>query len=180
MVAKKKSTPTNNPSKSGKKSGKSIDSSKDKTNDRVICQNKKAYHNYFISDVMEAGIVLKGSEVKSLRAGKAHLLNSYARIIKGELFLLNAHITPLEEADKFSTLAPDRARKLLIHKRELAKLEIKTQEQGINLIPTKMYLTRGKVKVAIGIAKPKKLYDKRETLKERAVQKDIDRAKKGA
>ena len=177
-MAQKKKTTT---SKSGKKSGKkSKDSAKDKSNDRVVCQNKKAYHNYFISDVMEAGIVLKGSEVKSLRAGRAHLLNSYARIIKGELFLLNAHITPLEEADKFSTLAPDRARKLLVHKREIDKLESKTQEQGMSLIPTKIYLTRGKVKVAIGIAKPKKLYDKRETLKERAINKDIDRAKKGA
>lgn len=172
MATKKKTT--------SKKSAKSKDSSKVKSNDRIVCQNKKAYHNYFISDVMEAGIVLKGSEVKSLRAGRAHLLNSYARIIKGELFLLNAHITPLEEADKFSTLAPDRTRKLLLHKREIEKLERKTQEQGISLIPTKIYLTRGKVKVAIGLAKPKKLYDKRETLKERAVKKDIDRAKKGA
>lgn len=172
MTTKKKTTS----SKSGKKSK---DISKAKSNDRVVCQNKKAYHNYFISDVMEAGIVLKGSEVKSLRAGRAHLLNSYARIIKGELFLLNAHITPLDEADKFSTLAPDRTRKLLLHKKEIEKLESKVQEQGMSLIPTKIYLTRGKVKVAIGIAKPKKLYDKRETLKERAVKKDTDRATKG-
>jgi len=160
------------------KKGKKGEGKPAPTNNKVVCTNRKAFHDYNILETFETGIVLKGSEVKSLRAGKANLLNTYALIKDGEVLLLNLHITPLDEADKFSTLPPDRTRKLLLHKREIEKLIGKTKEKGFNLIPTKVYFTRGKAKIALSLAQPKKLFDKREALKEKAVQRDDDRLRK--
>lgn len=144
---------------------------------KVIANNKKAFHNYFISDLFEAGIALVGSEVKSVRAGGVSLNESFVIIKEGEVYLKNAYIKPYENAKNF--LPEDRrSRKLLLHKQEILKLGKKIKEKGFALIPTKIYLKNGKVKVEIGLAKGKKLYDKRETLKEKSIKKDIDRATK--
>lgn len=142
--------------------------------EKIICKNKKAYHNYFIEDTYEAGIVLKGTEVKSLRLGKAQLVDSYAVFNGEELFLLNAHITPYSHAAR-DNHDPTRSRKLLLHKKELKKLLGKVNEKGLSLVPTKLYFKNGKVKVAIGLAKGKKLHDKRETMKKNAMNKDMER-----
>ena len=142
----------------------------------VISQNKKAFHDYHIVETMEAGIVLSGNEVKSLRLGKANLKDSYARIKDGELFIINLHISPYEQADGFSAPDPTRTRKLLLHKREILKLIGKTREKGFTLIPTKMYFKAGKAKVQIGLARGKTLYDKRETLKKKDLDREMDRA----
>ena len=144
---------------------------------KVIANNKKAFHNYFISDLYEAGIALEGSEVKSVRAGGVSLNESFVNIKDGEIFLKNGYIKPYENAKSF---APDsrRTRKLLLHKQEIQKLEKKTKEKGYALIPTKIYFKNGRVKVEIGVAKGKKLYDKRQTLKEKVIKKDIQRATK--
>jgi SsrA-binding protein len=145
---------------------------------KVVCQNKKAFHDYFIEERFEAGIVLVGSEVKSLRQGKAHLKNSYASIRNGEIFLLKTHISPYLQADKFTQPEPDRKRKLLLHKREVVKLIGKTKEKGYTLIPTKIYFKNGKAKVELGLAKGKKVYDKRASLKKKAVEREMAKAKK--
>jgi SsrA-binding protein len=145
---------------------------------KVVCQNKKAFHDYFIEERFEAGIVLVGSEVKSLRQGKAHLKDSYASIRNGEIFLLKTHISPYLQADKFTQPEPDRKRKLLLHKREVVKLIGKTKEKGYTLIPTKIYFKNGKAKVELGLAKGKKVYDKRESLKKKAVEREMAKAMK--
>ena len=145
---------------------------------KVVCQNKKAFHDYFIEERFEAGIVLVGSEVKSLRQGKAHLKDSYASIRNGEIFLLKTHISPYLQADKFTQPEPDRKRKLLLHKREVVRLIGKTKEKGYTLIPTKIYFKNGKAKVELGLAKGKKVYDKRESLKKKAVEREMAKAMK--
>ncbi len=142
---------------------------------KLITNNKKAFHDYFISDLFEAGIVLEGSEVKSIRGGGVSLNDSFVNIKDGEIFLRNAYIKPYENTGAF---VPDsrKTRKLLMHRAEIDKLERKIKEKGFSLVPTKMYFKDGRIKVEIGVAKGKKLYDKRETLKEKSIQKDIDRA----
>lgn len=147
---------------------------------KIICQNKKAFYDYFIEETFEAGLVLAGTEVKSLRLGKANLNDSYARIKGEEIFLVNTHISPYAQADSFSQLEPRRTRKLLLHKREIAKLIGKTREKGYTLIPTKIYFKNGKAKVAIGLAKGKRLYDKRETIKRKTIEREMAKAIKGA
>ena len=148
--------------------------------DKPICQNKKAYHDYFIVEKFETGIVLKGSEVKSLREGKANIKESYARIMKGELFLIGAHISPYAQVDMASKPDPLRTRKLLVHKKELQKFIGKIKEEGYTLVPLKMYFTRGRAKVQIGLAKGKKLHDKRESIKRKDSDREMQRAlKKG-
>lgn len=144
---------------------------------KLITNNKKAFHDYFISDLYEAGIVLEGSEVKSIRGGGININDSFVNIKDGEVFLRNAYIKPYENTGSFQ---PDsrKTRKLLMHKAEIDKLQRKVMEKGFSLIPTKVYFNGGKVKVEIGLAKGKKLYDKRETLKEKSIKKDIDRAMK--
>lgn len=142
----------------------------------IISQNRKAYHDYFIEETIEAGIMLTGSEVKSLRAGKANLKDSYARIKDTEVFLVNTHISPYTKADGFTHADPDRTRKLLLHKREIARLLGKTREKGYTLIPTKLYFKDGKAKVELGLAKGKTFYDKREDIKKRDVQRYIQKA----
>jgi SsrA-binding protein len=142
---------------------------------KVIAQNKKAYHDYFIEDTYEAGIVLQGTEIKAIRAGRVNLKDSYAKIEKGEAFLHNMHISPYEQGNRYNH-DPMRTRKLLLHKKEIAKLIGITKEQGYSLVPVKLYLKNGYAKVLIGLAKGKKNYDKREDLKEKEAKRDIERA----
>ena len=144
---------------------------------KIVCQNKKARHNYNIEDSFEAGLVLKGTEVKSLRNGKANLVDSYATIDGNEAWLNHFHIDPYTPATQFNH-HPMRKRKLLLHKREINKLIGKTQEKGCTLVPLKIYFKNGKVKVDLGIAKAKKLYDKRAALKKQESIREIDRAVK--
>ena len=144
---------------------------------KIVCQNKKARHNYNIEDSFEAGLILKGTEVKSLRNGKANLVDSYATIDGNEAWLNHFHIDPYTPATQFNH-HPMRKRKLLLHKREINKLIGKTQEKGCTLVPLKIYFKNGKVKVDLGIAKAKKLYDKRAALKKQESVREIDRAVK--
>lgn len=141
----------------------------------VVCQNKKAYHDYFIEETVEAGIVLTGAEVKSLRLGRANLKDSYARIKNEEVFLINTHISPYALADSFRQQDPERTRKLLLHKKEILRLIGKTREKGYTLIPTKIYFKGGKAKVEIGLAKGKTTYDKRETLKKKEAAREVQK-----
>ena len=146
---------------------------------KVVCQNKKAYHDYFIDETIEAGIVLVGTEVKSLRLGMANLKDSYARVKDSELFLVNTHISPYKQADRFTQPEPDRTRKLLLHKQEISKLIGKTKEKGYTLVPTKIYFKNGRAKVEIALAKGKKLFDKREAIKKKTVEREMEKAVKG-
>ena len=145
--------------------------------EKVICVNRKARHDYFIEETYEAGMMLQGSEVKSLRDGKAHLTDSYARIIKGEAFLLNTHISPYAAANQFNH-DPTRTRKLLLRKHQLKRLTGKVRERGLTLIPLRLYFKDGRAKVELGLARGKKLYDKRETLRKRAAQREVERSLK--
>ncbi|MBT5469512.1 MAG: SsrA-binding protein SmpB [Nitrospina sp.] len=142
---------------------------------KIVCQNKKARHNYTIEDTFEAGLVLRGTEVKSLRNGKANLVDSYATINGEEAWLNHLHIDPYTPATQFNH-HPMRKRKLLLHKKEINKLIGKTQEKGCTLVPLKIYFKNGKAKVDLGIAKAKKLFDKRATLKKQEADREIDRA----
>ncbi|MDH3974626.1 MAG: SsrA-binding protein SmpB [Deltaproteobacteria bacterium] len=141
---------------------------------KIICQNKKAFHDYFVEETFEAGLVLVGTEVKSLRAGKAQLVDSYAVFQGEELFLLNAHISHYSHASR-DNHDPTRTRKLLLNKKELQRLLGKTKERGLSIVPLKLYFSRGRVKVEIALVKGKKLHDKRETLKKKAMGKDMER-----
>lgn len=141
----------------------------------IVTQNRKAFHDYFIEETFEAGIMLTGTEVKSLRAGKANLKDSYARIKDGEVFLLNAHISPYTHSDSFKQHDPERTRKLLLHKKEIMKLLGKTREKGYTIVPTKIYFKGGKAKVEIGLAKGKTSYDKRDSIKARDVKREIEK-----
>jgi len=146
---------------------------------KIVCQNKKAYHNYHIDQKMEAGIVLTGPEVKSLRAGRASLVDGYAQVDpRGELYLHGVHISFY----KFATHNPNepiRPRKLLMHKREIKKMIGKLQEKGLALIPLKIYFnSKGKAKVELGLARGKRLYDKRAALKKKQSDRELERAMK--
>lgn len=143
---------------------------------KLVCQNKKARYDYFIDEVLEAGLVLLGPEAKSLREGRASLVDSYARVKKGEVFLYNMHITPYPYAHHVR-LDPVRTRKLLLNKREIRRLIGKTEEKGYTLIPTKVYFTKGRAKIEIALAKGKRKYDKRQALKEKELRKDMEEAK---
>jgi len=144
---------------------------------KIVCQNKKASHDYFIDEALEAGIVLLGPEVKSLRDGRANLVDGYARIRNGEVFLHNMHITPYPYAH-YLNLDPKRTRKLLFNKKEIKRLLGKTKEKGYALIPLKVYFKESKAKVEIGLAKGKKKYDKRQSLKEKEMKRDMDKVRK--
>ncbi len=144
---------------------------------KIIASNRKARHNYHISNEMEAGIVLVGTEVKSIRQGRINLKDSYADIKNGELFLKQMHITPYKYA-YYDNHDPLRTRKLLLHKRELKKLTVKVAERGFTIVPLKVYFKNGKIKIQIGLAKGKKLYDKRESIKNRDMQRELDRERK--
>lgn len=142
---------------------------------KIVSENRKARHDYHIHESYEAGIALTGTEVKSLRAGKANLKDSYARIENGELMLHNLHISPYEQGNRFNH-EPLRTRKLLMHRYEINKLVGKTQEKGFTLVPLKLYFTRGKAKVQLGLATGKKTYDKRQDIAERDAKREMDRA----
>ena len=144
---------------------------------KIVCQNRKARHDYSIDEIYEAGIVLAGSEVKSLKEGRASLRDSYARVKKEELFLHNMHITPYSFAHHVN-LDPTRTRKLLMHKKEIKRLIGKTEEKGYSLIPLSVYLLRGIIKVELALAKGKRKYDKRHALKEREMKRELDELKK--
>jgi SsrA-binding protein len=142
---------------------------------KVITTNRKARHDYFILETMEAGIVLVGTEVKSLRAGHANLKDSYAGIEDGELYLYNAHISPYEMGNRFNH-EPTRTRKLLMHAGEIKRLLGKTREKGLTLVPLRLYFSdAGKVKVELGLARGKKTIDKRRAIAERDAKRDIRR-----
>jgi SsrA-binding protein len=141
---------------------------------KVVAQNRKARHDYFIEQTMEAGIVLSGTEVKSIRQGKVNLKDCYAMIVDGEVILSGMHISPYEQGNIFNK-DPLRDRKLLLHKAEIQRLIGYTQQKGLTLVPLELYLKRGKVKLELGVAKGKKLYDKREDIAEREAKRDIDR-----
>ena len=147
------------------------------TANRLVCQNKKAYHDYEIMEKMEAGIVLLGTEVKSLREGRANLKDSYAKITRGEVFLYGLHISPYSHAS-YDNHDPERVRKLLLHNTEIKRLVGKTQERGFSLIPLKIYFSHGRAKVELGLARGKKLYDKRESLKRKEETREMDRLRK--
>ena len=142
-----------------------------------IAVNRRARHDYFIEETYEAGLVLQGSEVKSLREGRANLSDSYARIIRGEAVLINAHINPYFAASRFNH-EPTRTRKLLLHKKEIERLAGKTQQRGLTLVPLRLYFKDGRAKVELGLARGKKLYDKREALRKKASQREVERALK--
>ncbi len=142
---------------------------------KMIAQNKKAYHDYSIEETYEAGIVLQGTEIKSIRQGKVNLKDSYARIEKGEVFLIGMHISPYEQGNRYNH-DPLRERKLLLHNKEISKLIGETKEIGYSLVPLKLYLKNGYAKVLIGLAKGKKKYDKREDLKKKEAKREVERA----
>ena len=149
---------------------------KKKTNSglKIICLNRKASFNYFFQDLIEAGIVLKGSEIKSIRAGKVNIAESYAIEKNGEIILLNSHIPTYKEAS-YSNHSPTDERKLLFNRREINKLIGKVNREGFTLVPTKMYFKKGRAKIEIALAKGKKNFDKRQTKKTRDWNRDRSR-----
>ncbi|MEE1002170.1 MAG: SsrA-binding protein SmpB [Acutalibacteraceae bacterium] len=144
---------------------------------KIIANNKKAYHEYFVLDKLEAGIELVGTEVKSIRAGRVNLKESWCMIKNGEIFVNGMHISPYEQGNIFNK-DPFRVRKLLMHRKEIDRLFGKTKQDGLTLIPLSVYFKNSKVKVEIGLCKGKNLHDKRETLAKKQAQRDIDRAMK--
>ncbi|HBV98395.1 MAG: SsrA-binding protein [Peptococcaceae bacterium BICA1-7] len=145
--------------------------------EKVITVNRKARHEYHIIESFETGIELTGTEVKSLRAGKANIQDSYARVENSELLLYNMHISPYEQGNQFNH-DPKRPRRLLMHRHEIMRLLGKVREKGYSLIPLKMYFKRGWAKVELGLGKGKKLYDKRDDMAERDAKRDMERARK--
>lgn len=145
--------------------------------DSLITDNRKARHDYHIHETFEAGIVLVGTEVKSIRAGHVNLKDSFCRIENGELWLYGVHISPYEQGNRFNH-EPERVRKLLMHKREIMRLLGQVKEKGFSLVPLNLHFSRGNVKVTIGLVTGKKNYDKREALAERAVKRDVERRMK--
>ena len=141
---------------------------------KTLATNKKARHDYFIDETYEAGIALAGTEVKSMRMGKVNLKDSYAQVKNVEVFVQNMHISPYEKGNIFNR-DPVRPRKLLLHKREIMKLNGQVQQKGLALIPLSVYLKNGKVKLELGLARGKKLYDKREDLKKKAIARDYEK-----
>ena len=144
---------------------------------KIITSNRRARRNYFITETMEAGLVLQGTEAKALREGRANLQDAYCKVENDEAFLLNAHISPYSHGN-LQNHDPLRPRKLLLHKREIGKLKKASEQKGFTIIPLKLYFKNGYAKVEIGMARGKKLYDKRTDIAERETQRHIDRAMK--
>ncbi len=144
---------------------------------KLIAQNRKAHHDYFIEETLECGMELCGTEVKSIRKGACNLRDSYAQVKNGELFLVGMHVSPYEQGNIFNR-DPFRTRRLLAHKREIMRLNKAAQADGMSLIPLSLYLKDGRVKLSLGIAKGKKLYDKRHTIAERDASREMDRRMK--
>lgn len=142
---------------------------------KVIAENRKARHDYHIEEVLEAGIVLQGTEVKSIRARRVNLKDSYARVDNNEVFLLNMHISPYEQGNRFNH-EPLRTRKLLLNKAEIRRLIGLSKEKGMALVPLRLYFLRGRVKLELAVARGKKMYDKRQDMAERTAAREIERA----
>lgn len=145
-----------------------------KVENKTLAENRKARHDYFIEEAMEAGIELVGTEVKSIRAGKANLKESYAEINNGEVFIKGMHVSPYEQGNIFN-VDPLRPRKLLLHKSEIQRLVGLIKQEGLTLIPLSLYLKKGIVKVNLGVCKGKKNYDKRDSMLEKAHKRDVER-----
>ena len=143
--------------------------------EKILALNKKAHHDYHIEEKYEAGVVLQGTEVKSLRMGKGNLKDSYVNIEEGQAFLHNTHISPYPQAHQFNH-EPERVRKLLFHKQEIRRLTGKTKERGFTLVPLKIYLKGGKIKIEVGLAKGKSLIDKRQDMKKRTANREMEKA----
>ena len=141
---------------------------------KVISDNRKAYHDYFVEEKLEAGVILTGTEIKSIRNGRVNLKDSYARIENGEVWLYQLHISPYEQGNRFNH-DPLRKRKVLLNRSEIIKLVGKVQQQGLTLIPTKIYLKRGLAKIELGVCRGKKNYDKRQDIAERDAKREIER-----
>ena len=150
-----------------------------KKNSNSLAENRKARHDYFIEETMEAGLALVGTEVKSIRGGKCNLKDSYADIENGEILIKQMHVSPYEQGNIFN-VDPMRNRKLLLHKEEIFRLQGLVQRDGYTLIPLSLYLKNGRVKVALGVCKGKKNYDKRDSMLEKAAKRDMDRAIKNS
>lgn len=147
----------------------------DKKRDRDIAVNRSARHEYLIEETVEAGLALMGSEVKALREGKANLKDSFGRVENGEVWLWNAHISPYGPASQFGH-EPTRARKLLLHRQEIERLQGKVKERGLTLVPLRLYFKNGRAKVELALARGKKQHDKREAIRDREQRREIDRA----
>ena len=146
---------------------------------KVISQNKKAYHNFEILEKLEVGLMLKGHEIKSIRAGKVNLKESYARVDKNELWLMGCHISPYLQSHTIEKIDPVRNRKCLLHKKQLKKWLGKVNEKGLTIVPLKLYFSdSNKIKCEIGLVRSKKLHDKRKQIKEKSIQRDLQRATK--
>jgi len=141
---------------------------------KVIAENRKARHDYFVEDKYEAGIILTGTEIKSIRAGRVNLKDSYAEIVDGEVWLNQMHISPYEQGNRFNH-EPLRKRKLLLHRSEIARLHGKVQQQGMTLIPLKIYIKNGLAKIELGLCKGKKTFDKREDIAKRDAKRQMER-----
>lgn len=142
---------------------------------KVIVENRKSRHDYHIDEVIEAGLVLQGTEVKSIRGRRVNLKDSFARVENDEVFLYNVHISPYEQGNRFNH-DPLRPRKLLLHRGEIRRLIGLVREKGVTLVPLRLYFKRGRVKVELAVARGKKLYDKRRDLAERTANREIERA----
>ena len=148
-----------------------------KEKNKIICDNRKARHEYNFIEIFEAGIELRGTEVKSLRAGKGNIKDAYAKIENGEAILYNMHISPYEMGNRFNH-DPKRPRRLLLHKNEINKLYAKVREKGLTLIPCKVYFSGSLIKVELALAQGKKIYDKRETMVAKTVKREVERSLK--
>ena len=146
-------------------------------NNKTLVENRKARHDYFVEEAMEAGIALVGTEVKSIRKGRANIKEAYAQVVNGEIIIYGMHISPYEEGHIFN-VDPLRPKKLLLHKAEIRRIEGMLNQQGLTLIPLSMYLKNGRVKINLGICKGKKNYDKRDAMLEKAHKRDIERQMK--
>lgn len=145
--------------------------------EKIVADNRRARHDYHVLESHEAGIELRGTEVKSLRAGKLQLKDSYVDVSNGELFLIGAHISPYEQGNIYNH-EPERKRKLLMHKHEIRKLGAQVAEKGLTLIPLSVYFSKGRAKVKVGLCKGKQTHDKRDNIRDREAKREIDRAMK--
>jgi SsrA-binding protein len=146
---------------------------------KVVAQNRKARHDYEVLESYEAGLQLKGSEVKSLRAGQVQLRDSYARVDDGEAWLIGVHIAPYSHASGFGAVDPDRSRKLLLHRREIDELESRTEQEPLTLVPMAIYFKDGRAKVEIALARGRRRYDKRQVIAQRDADREAERALRG-
>jgi len=143
---------------------------------KVIAVNNRAYHDYLIRDTYEAGLVLTGTEIKSIRAGKVNLREAYAKAERGELWLHNMHIAPYDPGDRWSPQIPTRNRKLLLHRTQINELDRQTRSKGLTLVPVRLYIARDRAKIELAVAQGKKIYDKRQAMAEKEAARDIERA----